>query len=88
MAEARVRIRYFAWLRERVGVAEEELALPASVATLGALMDWLGTRDERHASAFANPRLMRAAVNQDFADRDAPLRAGDEVAFFPPVTGG
>jgi molybdopterin synthase sulfur carrier subunit len=88
MAEARVRILYFAWLRERVGVAEEALALPANVGTLGALIDWLRSLDERHASALADPRLVRAAVNQDFADRDAPLRAGDEVAFFPPVTGG
>jgi molybdopterin converting factor subunit 1 len=88
MAEARVRILYFAWLRERVGVAEEDVALPAGVATLGALIDWLGARDERHARALADPRLVRAAVNQDFADRDAPLHAGDEVAFFPPVTGG
>jgi molybdopterin synthase sulfur carrier subunit len=88
MAEAWVRIRYFAWVRERVGVAEEELLLPASVGTLGALIDWLRASDERHAHALADPRLVRAAINQDFANRDAPLRAGDEVAFFPPVTGG
>ncbi|HEX4261697.1 MAG TPA: molybdopterin converting factor subunit 1 [Acetobacteraceae bacterium] len=83
-----VRVLYFAWLRERIGAAEESLDPPAEVATLGGLIEWLSARDERHAQALADRRLVRAAVNQDFADPDTPIRPGDEVAFFPPVTGG
>ncbi len=83
-----LRILYFAWLRERVGVAEEAVAPPASVTTVGALVAWLQARDERHAAAFAQPALIRCAVNQDFATPETGLDDGDEVAFFPPVTGG
>jgi len=83
-----VRVLYFAWLRERVGRAEEALPLPAGIATVGALMAWLQERDPAHAAAFANSRLVRVAVNQEFADPDAPIGDGDEIAFFPPVTGG
>ena len=63
-------------------------ALPPGVATVGQLADWLRARDAAGAAAFAHPALVRAAVNQDLAGPDAPVRAGDEVAFFPPVTGG
>jgi molybdopterin synthase sulfur carrier subunit len=83
-----VRVLYFAWLRERVGTGEEALALPAGVATVGALIDWLSALDNRHAAAFADPHLVRAAVNQDMVRPTAPIADGDEVAFFPPVTGG
>ncbi len=79
---------YFAWLRERVGVAGEALDPPPEVATVGALVAWLRNRDDRHAAAFARPDLIRCAVNQDFAAPATVLAAGDEVAFFPPVTGG
>jgi molybdopterin converting factor subunit 1 len=81
-------ILYFAWLRERVGRAEESLALPAGVATVAALVDHLAARDDRHAAAFANRRAVRCAVNQEFAPVTTRLQPGDEVAFFPPVTGG
>lgn len=83
-----LKLLYFALLRERMGRGEEQLALPAGVATVGQLGDWLRARDAKGAAAFAHPALIRAAVNQDFAGPDAPVRAGDEVAFFPPVTGG
>ncbi|HEY0421475.1 MAG TPA: molybdopterin converting factor subunit 1 [Acetobacteraceae bacterium] len=83
-----MRILYFAWLRERAGTAEEEVDLPPEVGTVGDLVSWLRARGPGYASAFATPRLVRCAVNQDFAEPDAPLRGGDEVAFFPPVTGG
>ena len=85
---APLRILYFAWLRERTGTAEEAIAMPDGVTTVGDLMAWLRARDGGHAAAFANPRLVRAAVNQVFAAPDTALAAGDEVAFFPPVTGG
>ncbi len=83
-----IRVLYFAWLRERVGMPEESVAPPPDIATVGALADWLAARDAAHAAAFAEPGCVRAAVNQDFADRSAPVAPGDEVAFFPPVTGG
>jgi molybdopterin converting factor subunit 1 len=83
-----VQLLYFAWLRERVGSAEEMIALPAGVGTVAALLDWLAARDERHAAAFAQRGLLRCAVNQNFAALDTKIAAGDEIAFFPPVTGG
>lgn len=67
-----------------MGRSQEVLALPEGIATIGALMAWLAKRDE----AFANARLVRAAVNQDFATPETPVANGDEIAFFPPVTGG
>ena len=81
-------ILYFAWLRERTGVSQEQVAPPASVRTVGDLVGWLSARSPGHASAFAQRRTVRCAVNQDFADPATPLSPGDEVAFFPPVTGG
>jgi molybdopterin converting factor subunit 1 len=83
-----VRVLYLAWLRERAGRAEEHLTLPPGVATIGALAAWLRARDEAGAAVFSNPAVIRAAVNQRFAAPDAAIADGDEVAFFPPVTGG
>jgi molybdopterin synthase sulfur carrier subunit len=83
-----VQILYFAWLRERVGTGEEHLTLPEGVDTVGALVGWLRQRSDRHAAAFALAATVRCAVNQDFATPEAAVRPGDEVAFFPPVTGG
>jgi sulfur-carrier protein len=80
-------ILYFASLREAVGRPSERLALPEGVATVGALRDHLVARGEGWAALGAG-RNVRAAVNQRMAGFDAPLAAGDEVAFFPPVTGG
>ncbi|HZD27015.1 MAG TPA: molybdopterin converting factor subunit 1 [Alphaproteobacteria bacterium] len=83
-----MKVLYFAWLKSRTGVAEEELEPPAGVDTVGALIDWLRERSPGHAEAFADLRVVRCAVNQDYAGPEAPVTAGDEVAFFPPVTGG
>ncbi|TCZ63071.1 molybdopterin converting factor subunit 1 [Roseicella aquatilis] len=83
-----MRVLYFAWVRQKVGVAEEEVSPPESVRDVAGLVAWLAARSPGHAAAFAQPRQVRAAVNQDFAAPDAPVRPGDEVAFFPPVTGG
>jgi len=85
---APLRIMYFAWLRERTGRASEDIPVPDGVQTVGDLMAWLRARDAGHQAAFINPRLVRAAVNQVFARPDTALSPGDEVAFFPPVTGG
>ena len=81
-------ILYFAWLRERVGVAEEAISPPESVTTVADLVTYLADLDQRHASAFKDRKTVRCAVNQEFADPMTILRPGDEGAFFPPVTGG
>lgn len=81
-------ILYFAWLRELIGTAEETLVLPDGVDTVGGLIGHLSARGAGHAAAFATQRRVRCAVNQEFADPASPVHPGDEVAFFPPVTGG
>lgn len=83
-----MKVLYFAWLRERIGSGEEEVSLPGGVATVGALMRWLAARSDGHAAAFADPAVVRAAVNQEHATPETAVRDGDEVAFFPPMTGG
>jgi molybdopterin synthase sulfur carrier subunit len=83
-----MKILYFAWVRQRVGMAEETLALPDHVTTVANLIDWLKSRDETYANAFADLRVIRAAINQQLVPLDAPLAGAREVAFFPPVTGG
>jgi molybdopterin synthase sulfur carrier subunit len=79
---------YFAWLRERVGHSEESLDLPETVDDVASLVDWLCARGENYRRAFAVPGVVRCAVNQAFAAPETSISAGDEVAFFPPVTGG
>ena len=83
-----MRILYFAWLRQKIGVAEEEVTPPAEVRDVAGWREWLATQRPGHAAAFADAKQIRAAVNQDFATPDHPVAAGDEIAFFPPVTGG
>ncbi len=83
-----MRVLYFAWLRERVGTAEETVSPPAEVASVGALVTWLRQQDARHAAAFEHAALIRCAVNQEFASDATAIAAADEIAFFPPVTGG
>jgi molybdopterin synthase sulfur carrier subunit len=84
----KVRVLFFASLREQLGAAAEELELPEGVATVGALKAHLRQRGGAYERAFAEKALVRAAVNQDMVEPSARLQAGDEVAFFPPVTGG
>lgn len=83
-----MKILYFAWLRQKIGAGEEAVSPPPSVATVAALVDWLRAKSPAHAAAFANVKAVRVAINQEFADWTAPIAAGDEIAFFPPVTGG
>ena len=83
-----MKIRYFAWVRERVGKTEEEVEPPLEVATVAGLIAWLAGRDEGYAAAFAEPKIIRAALDHDHVEHDAPLGAVREVAFFPPMTGG
>lgn len=83
-----MQVLYFAWLRTKTGIGAEDVAPPADVATVGQLVDWLKTRSPGHAEALGDLAIVRCAVNQEHAGLDAPVKAGDEVAFFPPVTGG
>ena len=83
-----VKVLYFASLREKLGRDAEQLDLPAGVATIAALRAHLHSRGGAWADALAESKLLRAAVNQDMAQPEATIKAGDEVAFFPPVTGG
>ncbi|TAN54815.1 MAG: molybdopterin converting factor subunit 1 [Rhodospirillales bacterium] len=83
-----MKILYFATIRARIGFGQEEVSLPADVTSLAGLVDWLKTRGPHYAEALGNARTLRAAVNQEHAPFDARISDGDEVAFFPPVTGG
>ena len=83
-----MRVLYFAWLRERLGKANEDLTLPAGIDTPGAMIDWLRGLSPAYAAAFADPSLIRCAVDQEFCSFDASLHDVTEIAFFPPVTGG
>ena len=83
-----MKLLYFAWLREKTGCSEEQTDPPANVATVGQLLDWIEGRGGGYAEAFADRTVVRVAVNQEYVNLDHPVQAGDEVAFFPPVTGG
>ena len=84
----KVKVLFFASMREQLGRPGEELELPPNVSTVGGLRDHLRARGGAWASVFAPNRAVRAAVNQDMVQPAATLKSGDEVAFFPPVTGG
>ena len=79
---------YFAWVREQIGRDAEEIALPSDVQTVAALLDWLRSRGGGYASALNDLSVIRVAVNQELAAPDHAVADGDEIALFPPVTGG
>jgi molybdopterin synthase sulfur carrier subunit len=83
-----VKILYFAWLREKVGAAEEERSLPEGLRTVADLVDWLKRQSPRYDNAFQNAQLVRCAVDQEFGTPDTSIAGAREIAFFPPVTGG
>jgi molybdopterin synthase sulfur carrier subunit len=83
-----MKILWFAWLRTRVGHAQENVAKPTEVSNVAELLDWLAARSDGHAQALAARDVVRVAVNQTYVKLDHPVADGDEVALFPPVTGG
>jgi len=83
-----VKILYFAWLRQRVGAGEETVELPADVGNVAELLGWLRTRGPKYEEALRDTSAIRIAINQEFAGLDAAVATGDEVALFPPMTGG
>ncbi len=82
------RLVYFAWVRERIGKAEEELDIPASVKTVGDLIAWLPSLGEDYENALQFPDAIRAAINQEHVERDEPIAGAREIGLFPPMTGG
>lgn len=85
---AELKLSYFAWVRERVGKADETLAPPADVRTVAELIAWLSARGEEYAYAFERPNVIRAALDRKHVKQDTPIEGAREIAFFPPMTGG
>ena len=83
-----MRVLYFAWVKEKVGVTEEEIQPPAGVVTIAQLIDWLKARGPEFANAFAKSEVIRAAIDRIHVRHDAKIEGAREIAFFPPVTGG
>ena len=83
-----MRLLYFAWVREKTGIAAEDIDVPASVDTVSDLIGWLKTRGPEFANAFERSEVIRAAIDQTHARHDASIARAREIAFFPPVTGG
>jgi molybdopterin synthase sulfur carrier subunit len=83
-----VKLVYFAWVRERVGVPEERVALPETVHTVRDVAAWLAGRGEHYAAAFDNPEIVRAAIDRRHVKPETPIAGASEIAFFPPMTGG
>jgi molybdopterin synthase sulfur carrier subunit len=79
---------YFAWVRERIGKAEEEITPPGNVETVADLMGWLSGKGENYSAAFANMKTIRAAIDRTHAKHDSLIANAREIAFFPPMTGG
>ena len=83
-----MRILYFAWVKDKVGLASEEVAVPEHVATVAELIAWLKSRGSEFANAFEHEHVIRAAIDQSHVRHDARIGQAREIAFFPPVTGG
>ena len=83
-----MKILYFAWLRQKTGIDAEDVEMPPEISDVAGLLDWLKERNSNFADALADFDSIRVAVNQEFAELDSPVAQGDEVAIFPPMTGG
>ena len=83
-----MKLVYFAWIRERIGIEEESIDLPETVVTVKDLLVWQQARSEAHAMAFADLETVRVALDQFHAEQSDPITAAEEIAFFPPMTGG
>lgn len=87
-AQTEITLRYFAWVREKTGCAEERLVLPSGVHTVADLLTWLGTRGPGYEDAFRKPAVIRTAIDRRHVKADTAITGAHEIAFFPPVTGG
>ena len=83
-----MKLAYFAWVRERIGLSDEEVELPAGVATVDDLLHWLKGRGANYDAALQAPEIIRVAIDHEHADHSEPLAGAREIALFPPMTGG
>jgi sulfur-carrier protein len=83
-----MKLKYFAWVRERIGKSEETIEPPPGVKTVDELIAWLAARGETYAHAFETPRVIRAAIDHTHVKQNAAIAGAREIAFFPPMTGG
>lgn len=83
-----MKLLYFAWIREKTGLEQEEVELPAEIKTIGDVIKWQSERGPQFAEAFGQSEVIRAAVNHSHAKHDQPIEGASEIAFFPPITGG
>ncbi|MGB3643615.1 MAG: molybdopterin converting factor subunit 1 [Mesorhizobium sp.] len=83
-----MKLIYFAWVRERIGKQEEEVELPASVATVADLLQWLRARGEEYENALQQPQVIRVAIDREHVDHAQEIAGAREIALFPPMTGG
>lgn len=83
-----MKLIYFAWVRERIGRSEEEVALPPDVATVSDLLRWLKARGEGYEHALQHPEVIRVAIDQEHVDHRESIAGASEIALFPPMTGG
>lgn len=83
-----LKLRYFAWVRERIGKPDEDIEVPAEVTTVSELMTWLASRGDEYAYAFENPKVIRAAIDRVHVKPRTAIGKASEIAFFPPMTGG
>jgi len=83
-----MKLLYFAWVRTKIGIGEEQVTLPADIGDVRGLLDWLVSRGDNYAAALKERQIVKVAVNQEYVGLDDPINAHDEVAIFPPVTGG
>ncbi len=83
-----MQVRYFAWVRQRIGKSSEDVTPPETVKTIADMIAWLKSRGPEFEAAFENESIIRAAIDQSHAAHDAPISGAREIAFFPPVTGG
>ena len=81
-------IKYFSWIREHVGKSEENFDLPSNVTTINELINYLNSLNDQYKNAFSKRSLIKIAINKTYSPIDAKINNNDEVAFFPPVTGG
>ena len=83
-----MKILYFSWLREKIGIDSEEIKISDNISDINELVEFLKKSSEKHSIAFENMRLIKVAVNKEFANFNTKIKDQDEIAFFPPVTGG
>lgn len=83
-----MKLRYFAWVRERIGREEEDIDLPQDIKTVDDLLSYLKTLGENYAYALEQPELIRVAIDEEHVDHDSPIGNPHEIALFPPMTGG